>query len=176
MIVYQSLLLSVKHVRVSGMLSSVKANVVSAAVLIVSASSASAAEDAVSQLTKSDPMNSSYLLQLFMGLFVVVLCIVALAWFAKKMNRFQSLTDSSLQIISGISLGHRDRAVLLQIGDEQILVGVSPGRLSTLHVLNKPVDMAANKPAGTVGRNFSDKLKAAMITGTNKSSASKQEK
>ena len=171
MIVCQPSLLPLKDTSVLNMLTAIKARVVYAAVLFISASHATAAEDVVSKLTKSDPMSSSYLLQLIMGLFVVILCIVALAWFAKKMNRFQSMTDSSLQIITGISLGTRDRAVLLQVGDEQILVGVSPGRLTTLHVLDKPVVMAENSSAG---RNFSDKLKV-MMADVKKSSTSKQD-
>jgi len=174
MIVCQSSILPLKDAGVTSKLTAVKARVVYAAVLFISASNATAAEDVMSQLTKSDPMSSSYLLQLIMGLFVVILCIVALAWFAKKMNRFQSMTDSSLQIITGISLGTRDRAVLLQVGEDQILVGVSPGRLTTLHVLDKPVEIAANNTGRTVGTNFSDKLKV-MMADVKKSSTSKQD-
>ena len=59
---------------------------------------------------------------------------------AKRMNRLQSSTGGMLKIIGGISMGSRERVVLLQVGSEQLLVGVSPGRINTLHVLETPLD------------------------------------
>jgi flagellar protein FliO/FliZ len=117
----------------------------------------------------SDPMNSSYLLQLVIGLLIVLLCIIALAWLAKKMNRFQSLTDSSLKVIGGLSMGSRERIVLLQVGEEQLLLGVSPGRINTLHVLDAPIDMVSNKPDSPMSNGFLDKFKT-MMTDADKAS------
>ena len=114
----------------------------------------------------TDPMSGSYLTQLVLGLLVVILCIVALAWFAKKMNRFHSVTNDSLKIISGISMGSRERIVLLQIGEEQLLVGVSPGRINKLHVLNSSITTSAGVSSNTENRpsdkGFADKLKTMM--------------
>jgi len=123
----------------------------------------------------AEPMNSSYLLQLVIGLLIVLLCIVALAWLAKKMNRFQSLTDSSLKVIGGLSMGSRERIVLLQVGEEQLLLGVSPGRINTLHVLDTPVDMASNKPGSPVANGFLDKFKI-MMSDAEKASMKKHNK
>lgn len=110
----------------------------------------------------ADPMSSSYLLQLVIGLFVVLLCILALAWFAKKMNRFQSFSDGSLKIIGGISMGARERVVLLQVGEEQLLLGVSPGKINTLHVLDTPIEIMSRQSDSSGGKIFSDKLKKMM--------------
>jgi len=114
----------------------------------------------------TDPMSGGYLMQLILGLLVVVLCIVALAWFAKKMNRFNSITDDSLKIISGISMGSRERIVLLQVGDEQLLVGVSPGRINKLHVLNSSIttssENVSNAKNSSTDKGFAEKLKTMM--------------
>lgn len=99
-----------------------------------------AAEEKTSTTISTDPMSGSYLFQLILGLIIVLICIVALAWFAKRMNRLQSSTGGMLKIIGGISMGSRERIVLLQVGSEQLLVGVSPGRINTLHVLEAPLD------------------------------------
>jgi flagellar protein FliO/FliZ len=106
-----------------------------------------ATEEKTSQLNTSpiisaDPMSGSYLFQLILGLIVVLICIVALAWFAKRMNRLQSSSGGMLKIIGGISMGSRERVVLLQVGSEQLLIGVSPGRINTLHVLDTPLEDA----------------------------------
>jgi flagellar protein FliO/FliZ len=114
----------------------------------------------------TDPMSGSYLTQLVLGLLVVILCIVALAWFAKKMNRFHSVTNDSLKIISGISMGSRERIVLLQVGKEQLLVGVSPGRINKLHVLNSSITTSTGVSSNTEDKHFdkgfADKLKTMM--------------
>ena len=38
-----------------------------------------------------------------------------------------------------VSLGTRERAVLIRIGDRQLLLGVAPGNVRTLHVLETAV-------------------------------------
>ena len=116
-----------------------------------------------SQSLKADPMSGSYLLQLVIGLIIVVLCIIALAWLARKVNRFQVVADSALKVLGGLSMGARDRVVLLQVGDEQILLGVSPGKINTLHVLAKPITTQEKPSDGPDSQSFSDKMKMAMV-------------
>ena len=67
----------------------------------------------ISPIISTDPMSGSYLFQLILGLIVVLICIVALAWFAKRMNRLQSSTGGMLKIIGGISMGARERVVFI---------------------------------------------------------------
>lgn len=110
----------------------------------------------------ADPMSGSYLLQLVSGLVVVIICIVVLAWLAKKMNRLQACTDESLKIVGAISMGARERVVLLQVGEQQLLLGVSPGRINALHVLDEPVEASANCSPDTAGKGFAEKLKTMM--------------
>jgi flagellar protein FliO/FliZ len=110
----------------------------------------------------AEPINSSYMLQLVIGLLIVLFCILALAWLAKKMNRFQSLADGSLKVVAGLSMGSRERIVLLQVGEEQLLLGVSPGRINTLHVLDTPLEMMNRQTGSSLENNFLDKFKAMM--------------
>lgn len=112
----------------------------------------------VSPALNADPMSSGYLLQLIMGLFVVLLCIVVLAWAAKKINRFRFIADDSLKIIGGLSMGSRERVVLLQVGENQLLIGVAPGRINTLHVLETPIETTDSRSDESLGRSFSESL------------------
>lgn len=89
--------------------------------------------------------NSGYLLQLVAGLLVVLLCIMVLAWLAKRFNHLQTASGGMLEIIGGLSMGARERIVLVRIGEQQVLLGVSPGRINALHVV--PCDGADNSPA-----------------------------
>ncbi len=128
-----------------------------------------------SSALNTDPMSGSYLLQMVIGLFIVLLCIIALAWFAKKMNRFRLITDDSLKIMGGLSMGSRERVVLLQVGEAQLLIGVAPGRINTLHVLEKSIETTGHKSDELSGQSFSSKLKAMMDASSNNKPGKKAE-
>lgn len=103
-----------------------------------------------------------YLLQLFTGLIIVIICIVVLAWFARKMNRFQASGDGSLHILGGLSMGARERIVLIQVGEQQLLLGVSPGRINTLHVLDEDVTSgapASQQTSSAFGKHLVDRMR-----------------
>ena len=79
------------------------------------------------------------IIQVTFGLFVVLLIIAAAAWFARRFGHFQSTAGGTMRIVGGLHLGTRERLVVVQVGEEQLLLGVAPGRVSTLHVLPKPL-------------------------------------
>lgn len=106
-----------------------------------------------------EPVSSPYLLKLTGGLILVVLVIVALAWLVKKLNLSQQSGQGLIRVVAGLSLGTRDRIVLLQVGEEQILVGLSPGRIEKLHTLAQPLELP-DGPA--VGANFADRFNRLM--------------
>jgi flagellar protein FliO/FliZ len=81
--------------------------------------------------------------QLTLGMLMVLALIVGLAWVLKRSGRFQMAAGGGLRILGGLSMGARERVVLLQVGETQLLVGVAPGRVQTLHVLEQPLPVAA---------------------------------
>ena len=60
-------------------------------------------------------------------------------------------------------MGTRERVVLLQVGDKQLLVGVAPGSIKTLHVLETPLVDGNEVVAG--GSGFAKQL-GAMLGGS----------
>lgn len=92
------------------------------------------------QITAMEPLSSPYLAKLTVGLLLVVLIIFGLAWLVKRFNLSQHSQNGLIRIIAGLPLGTRDRIVLLQVGDEQILLGLSPGRIRKLHTLSNPLN------------------------------------
>ena len=87
-----------------------------------------------------EPLSTPYLFKLTGGLLLVVMVIFVLAWLVRKFNLNQQSQNGLIKIIAGLSIGTRDRIVLLQIGEEQILVGLTPGRIEKLHTLSQPLD------------------------------------
>ena len=114
----------------------------------------------------AENLNSAYLVQLIFGLMFVLFCIVALAWLAKRVNRLQSSSDGSLQVLGGISMGARERVVLVQVGSTQLLLGVAPGQINMLHQLEQPLETQDpgehRLTALPFSKGFADKLNAAL--------------
>ncbi len=98
-------------------------------------------------------------IQMILGLLFIVLLIFALAWLMRRVGRLQSVMGGCMKLLGGVSLGQRERAVLLQVGETQMLLGVAPGSVRTLHVFDKPVVTAT---ASVAGNRFADKLNAVL--------------
>ena len=101
-----------------------------------------------------------------LGLVVVLVVIGVAAWVGKRFLGTTGVGTRHLRILSGLNLGTRDKIVLVQVGDEQLLVGVSPGRVQTLHVLKNPI--AESVGAEHPGK-FPAQLKQALRTAQGKS-------
>lgn len=100
------------------------------------------------------------MLQVLLGLGAVLVAIFVAAWLARRLYRGPMLTGGQLRVLGGVSMGSRERVVLLQVGEKQLLVGVAPGRVQTLHVLDEPLQ-AAVLPAGPGGQ-FATQLGQAL--------------
>ena len=74
------------------------------------------------------------------SLVLVVGLILALGWLAKRMPGMQrGGSASQLKVVASVSLGPRERAVVLDVGGQQLLVGVGQGGVRTLHTLEHPL-------------------------------------
>lgn len=75
------------------------------------------------------------LLRMGLSLVLVLVVLGGCVWLAKRLRHGGGFQGGLIQIISGISLGGRDKVVLLRVGEEEILVGVSPAGMRPLHVM-----------------------------------------
>ena len=85
--------------------------------------------------------------KLLLGLLLVIGLIVLLAWLLRRVQQLNPRGTQVIKIISTQALGPRDRLVLVQVGGEQILLGLSSGRITPLHVLAEPVHLPDAEPA-----------------------------
>ncbi len=108
----------------------------------------------------SEPVGAGDFLQMFLGLLFVLGLIFGMAWFIRRMGSFQQVSHGALRILGGLSLGQRERIVLVQVGNKQLLIGLAPGQIRTLHVLEQSVDMGNNKTDG--GMSFADRLQSVI--------------
>ena len=117
--------------------------------LLVALPLAAWAAEPVAQAAAAPAVGSvgGQLTQLVLGLLLVVGLIFALAWLMRRLQNAGPGNGQVIEMIGSRALGPRDRLVLVQVGEEQILLGITPGRITPLHVLKTPVDVAETKAA-----------------------------
>ncbi|MBC6624370.1 flagellar biosynthetic protein FliO [Pseudomonas sp.] len=107
------------------------------------------AAEPVAQVAAAPAVGSvgGQLTQLVLGLLLVIGLIFLLAWLMRRVQRIGPGNGQVIELVGSRALGPRDRLVLVQVGEEQILLGITPGRIIPLHVLKTPVDAVKTEAA-----------------------------
>jgi flagellar protein FliO/FliZ len=96
------------------------------------------------------------LLRVVIALLLVLGAVIAAGRLARRVRGMSGAGSSALQVLGQLSLGARERAVLIRVGQRQLLIGVAPGNVRTLHVFdellpaaqtNSPPDAAIDRPS-----------------------------
>jgi len=107
--------------------------------LMLIALPAQADTDVVATEVGSSLFTGDYLLQVVGSFFLVICALLAVMLLLKRFNTIGTSMGGHIEILASAPLGQRERAVLLQVGEEQILVGVAPGNVTILHHISHPV-------------------------------------
>jgi len=70
-----------------------------------------------------------------MGLLIVLSVFFLCVWGVRKLSGLTVSGAEKMRVLGGLSLGLREKVILLQVGKKQLILGVTPGRIETLHVL-----------------------------------------
>ncbi|HEV2440942.1 MAG TPA: flagellar biosynthetic protein FliO [Steroidobacteraceae bacterium] len=97
--------------------------------------------------TAAAPDGAGGLVSVTFALLAVLAAIFAVAWLARRVRGMGGRVGNAIDVLAEIPLGPKERAVLIKVGTEQILVGVAPGRVSALHVLREPVEVPKSTTA-----------------------------
>ena len=90
------------------------------------------------------------LTQLVFGLLLVLGIIFFLAWLLRRVQQAGPAGKGQvIELIGSRALGPRDRLMLVQVGNEQILLGLSPGTITALHVLKEPIEVPSTSEKAT---------------------------
>lgn len=81
-----------------------------------------------------------------LALVLVVGLIVALGWFARRMPGIGGASNPALKVLGSLSLGPRERVVVVAVGDTQLLVGTGATGTRVLHTLDTPLPVPEAKP------------------------------
>jgi flagellar protein FliO/FliZ len=113
----------------------------------------------IAKAATSQGVSTSQYANLFLGLVAIIGFIFLVAWLLRRVGGVSTASASAMKIVAGLSLGSRDRVVLLQVGEKQILVGASPGNISLIHAFDEP---AIEVESASSGSDFYRKLQASL--------------
>jgi flagellar protein FliO/FliZ len=125
------------------------------------AGAARAAETAV-PATPPSAVGAGSMLQFALGLAIVLGLIVAAGWFMKRFHIGPSAAGT-VKVVAGASVGQRERVVVVEIGEEWLVLGVAPGRVNGLHTMPRgEIAAAPAMVAGAPQQAFAQWLKDKM--------------
>jgi flagellar protein FliO/FliZ len=99
--------------------------------LLLSTALAAAPAEQATRLTES-PLSTANLANTAMGLLVVLGVMLALAWLVRRFMQAPGVGRGAVRVLGGVSLGTRERAVLVAVDRRRLLIGVAPGQVRTL--------------------------------------------
>jgi flagellar protein FliO/FliZ len=86
-----------------------------------------------------DIFNTAYLFQVFGSLLIVFGCIFGLIFLLKKLNGMPTSQKAPIRVLGTARVGAREKILLVEAGEQQLLVGVAAGGMRTLHAFDKPI-------------------------------------
>jgi flagellar biosynthetic protein FliO len=107
------------------------------------------------------------LLQTLFALIVVLAVLGALAWFLKRYGPKAGGGNANLRVVGALNLGGRERVLVVEVGNQWIVVGASPGRINALATMPRQDGLdtgaadanATLAPHASPSKNFGDWLK-----------------
>ena len=82
----------------------------------------------------AEVLSAGTMLQFALGLAAVLGLILAAGWVMKRTALGQS-APGMIKVLAGAAVGHRERVVIVEVGDVRMVLGVAPGQVTTLHTI-----------------------------------------
>lgn len=99
---------------------------------------------------------------LYLGLIVAL--IVLLGFVAKRLNpQTMIASNSGMRVVSTLSLGLKEKLVMVQVGEQQLLLGVTPGSIAKIEGFEEPIINLRSEGA----KDFKTKLQEVMKSNAN---------
>ncbi len=107
---------------------------------------------------KIQTVSSEHVLNWALGLVVVLSLFFICVWIMRKMGGFAISSRENMRVISGLSLGAREKLILVQVGNKQLVLAVMPGKIEQLLVLEGDEQLLQNESEKRSNVKFSQQL------------------
>jgi flagellar protein FliO/FliZ len=123
------------------------------------------ADDLVRPARSGEPVD---LLQWSLAMAAVLAAIIGLAWLMRRLGKFSSIQSARFRVLAALPVGTRERVVLVQVGDKQLVLGVAPGQVRSLCVLegSELIGAAEDAPVLQGGGSFAARVNELLSRGS----------
>lgn len=116
----------------------------------MTAESASVLNAADSAATMVAPVvGGSELLGMGLSMAIVVAVILLLGWFYSRSRLAGSGPSDAIKVVATRALGPKERLLIVEVADQQLLIGMTTTAVQTLHVFDAPIIKAEENPLGS---------------------------
>ncbi|BCL74465.1 hypothetical protein JHS3_02010 [Jeongeupia sp. HS-3] len=102
--------------------------------------------------------------QVLLMLALVLALIVGAAWLARRFSLLPGQTGNQLRVVSGVMVGPKERVVIVEQGENWLVLGVTAHSVNLLHSQPRPEGAPESAPAASLPP-FAEKLAALMKKG-----------
>jgi flagellar protein FliO/FliZ len=88
------------------------------------------------------------LIQTILALCLVLGLLAGLAWFMKRYGPKAQAGAAHVKLVGTLNLGGRERIMVVEVGDQWIVVGASPGRINALATMARQPGTEVDAAAG----------------------------
>jgi flagellar biosynthetic protein FliO len=81
----------------------------------------------------------------------ILLLIVTLGYVAKRANKGGLLGAGAMRVVASLNLGVKEKLVLIEVGEEQLIIAVGAAGISKLHTLAVPMQLEMGSQPSTEG-------------------------
>ncbi|PLY59391.1 flagellar biosynthetic protein FliO [Herbaspirillum sp. BH-1] len=108
------------------------------------------------------PSSGGSIFTMLFGLVAVLAVMAGIAWLLKRFGLSQTLSgNAAAKVVGGVSVGSRERVMVIEVGEQWIVVGVAPGRVNALATLPRQ-ELTAQQSSQTGAPAFATWLKHTM--------------
>ena len=109
--------------------------------------------------TDTNGFSSTSYLEMMLALMLIVALIIGLAWGLRRINLPMMSAAGKMQIEGSLSLGHKEKLIIVNVGDKRLLLGATSSQITLIDRLSELNDADETK------KNFSVKLKSIIKKG-----------
>lgn len=106
------------------------------------------------------PNTQDQLIEVTLALLAIIALIYGVAWLIKRNKGLMASSGFPMKTIGVLPMGVKEKILLVEVGDKQLLLGMTPQNINTLAIFDEPIVDATFQR----GNAFSNKLKD-ILTG-----------
>lgn len=106
-------------------------------------------------------MNLALLGKTGMALVVVLVCVLACGWLARRMGTRPLAPGKQLRVVSSTGLGQREKVVIVEVRGQWLVLGVTAQQVTALAQMDAP-QPEPEPPVVALGDSFAERLANAL--------------